>query len=149
MGRRRKPESEPDPIIKMAVDLARAVAERSQMNKELLIGLTESMAWDKKTELRFITVVLTRLAKIETALMMIHGAQLVDSQPSGARWKEGFAERAKAAQEFIELQSAELGRQFFEVVYGETEAPGAEAKTPETVRKRKAAKDKTQGIDGK
>ncbi len=66
----------PDQIATMAVDLARLLGERSQLNKQVLLALLGGLGNTERRQRRFRSVALSRLAKIEAILAEIQGAQL-------------------------------------------------------------------------
>jgi hypothetical protein len=87
------------------------------------------MAANERVQRRFRNAVLIRLSKIETTVAMIHGAQLVEAVGSIPGAETKINEDAKAAQEFINQRSNELGLAMVKYIYGEqSEAPPANEK---------------------
>ena len=109
----------------MATTLAEAVAERSRMNKELLIALAMAMGANERAQQRFRIAVLMRLSRVETMLQMIHGAQIVEAHGSKPGFEEKTREHAKDAEEFISQKSHELGLAMVKYIYAESDEPSA------------------------
>jgi hypothetical protein len=113
-----------DRISKLAVDLAGAVAERSRLNKELLIALANAVGRNERVQQKFRYTVVSRLARIEATVGAIHGFQL-----ALRKWEPAFEEKverdAKASEEFIARHEMEHGLRMIRYIYGPDEAPTA------------------------
>jgi galactose-1-phosphate uridylyltransferase len=114
-----------DPITKMAVELAGALAERSRMNKELLIALANAVGTNEKNQHQFRTAVLVMLARIETMLTEVQSCQLVQYWPLGHVSDEQRAENLREVEERVARTSGELGLKMVRHVYGESQDSGA------------------------
>ena len=102
------------------------------MNKDLLIALATAVGTNEKVQRRFRTAVLTRLARIETILGLVHVWQLADSQRPKQYFADKLDEDARAAEEYVSEKSHELGLKM--VRYIHTDAPEPE---PRFNRRRK------------
>ena len=114
-----------DPITKKAVELAGALAERSSMNKDLLIALAHALAANEKTQRKFRNAVFVRLTRIETIVQMIHGAQIVEAHHSEPGFEDKSRKHAENAEQFISQHGQELGLKMVKYVYGGSEEPSA------------------------
>jgi hypothetical protein len=112
-----------DPIAKKAVELAGAVAERSQMNKELLTALAMTVGTNEKTQRKFRTAVLIRLSRIETMLTEVQGAQLVQFWPPDRVQKDQQTRLVQEVQDRVDRSSRELVLKMVNYIYGEGVEP--------------------------
>jgi hypothetical protein len=104
-------------ITKMPASIAGQVA----MNLNLITKLSLVVMESDRVQRRFRSVVLLRLANIDTMAQMIHGAQIADAHL--AKWpysKEKIAEHTKSADEFITRKSNELGLAMVNYIYGDS-----------------------------
>jgi hypothetical protein len=117
--RRHKSNSkrESDTLSRMASQVAEVLTKRSGMNKDLLIALANAVAANEKAQRRFRTVVLMRLARIETTLQMVHGAQIVEGHKSQPCFDEKMTQHAKDAEDYISQHSNELGLKMVKYIY--------------------------------
>ena len=74
-------------------------------------------------------MVLARLAKIETMLQMVHGAQIAEAHKCQPGADEKMEQHARDAEEYIARNSQELGTKMVQYIYGESEAVPAKRKT--------------------
>lgn len=112
-----------DPITKLAVDLAESAAERSRMNKDLLIALAHAVGAIEEKQQRFRNAVFIRLSKVETTLTEIQGAQLASIWPPGQVSDDERTKRIKEVEERMEKASKELGIKMVRYLHGESEQP--------------------------
>ena len=109
----------------MARDLAEVLAERSRMNKELLVALAHAMATNEMTQRRFRNAVLIRLSSIETVLTEVQGAQLVQFWDPGHYTDEQRTKYVKEVEERMSKASQDLGLKMIRYIYEESEVPDA------------------------
>ena len=116
----------PDRVTKMAVELARAMAERSQMNKELSIGLANALAANERTQRRFKYAVIEKLARMEVVLQLVRVAQMARDPRPFHFYQEKLERDAKAAEDYISRARYESGLAMVKYIYateGEVEIP--------------------------
>ena len=99
----------PDPLVKMAADLASAVEE------------------NEKTQRRFRIAVTIRLSKIATTVQMLHAAQILQARPSHLQTDEKLREDCKSAEEFIATRSKAMVRKMVKFIYDDSEVPAGPA----------------------
>jgi ABC-type amino acid transport substrate-binding protein len=112
-----------DPMTKIAVDLARAMAERSSMNKELLVALAHAVAANEKAQRKFRNAVLIRLSRIDAMLTEVQGAQLAEYCSPGSVTDEQRAKFVQEVEERVSRASDQLGLKMVRYIYGESEEP--------------------------
>lgn len=112
-----------DRITELAVDVAGAVAERSRLNKELLIVLANAVGRNGERQRKFRYVVINGLAKIGMLAKMVHGAQIAELHGSRPGSDEARREHGEDADRLIEEQSGTLGLKMVRYVYSESEEP--------------------------
>ena len=117
-----------DPVANLAATVAEVTAKRRRMTKDLLEELALTVAANEKAQRRFRIAVLMRLANIETIVGMIHGLQIVDSEPPGPHFDERARTRAEGVQEFISRLSKERLLEMVRYVYDGPEELGAQGK---------------------
>jgi hypothetical protein len=110
--------------------IAEATAERVMLSGEILKALAEAVARHEKTQQKFRTAVLIRLANIETIVQMIHGGVIFLGRRhgDGSFYGDDVERDAKAAEEFISRKSQELGLKMVKYIYGESEEQSTPAK---------------------
>ena len=121
-------ETTRDPITSMAVNLAEIMAERSRMNKDLLIALANAVAANEKAQQQFRIAVLTSLSKIEVMVSMIQGAQIVQANYRQPIYEDEVNKHAKAAQDYVTRRSQELGLKMVKFVYDDSEPQSEQPK---------------------
>ena len=100
------------------------IAELSKMNFDLLTKLVPWLDANEKTQRKFRNAVLIRLAKIETMLTEIQGAQLADFWSPGTRISDEQRDKyLQEVEERISRESEKLGLKMVRYIYGETEMP--------------------------
>lgn len=114
---RPNPEAPADSVTKAATELAQIMAERSRLNKDLLIGLANAVGSSERIQRKFQSVVLATLAKIEATLTQVQGAQLAQfwSHCSEAQ----RTANTQAVDERITTISREIAIKMVHHIYGE------------------------------
>jgi len=105
--------------------ITEATAERVKLGGELLQALAHEVAENEKAQRRFRCVVLNTLSKIQTAVNMIHGAQIVEAHGFKPGHEERVREHAKATEEYISQNGHNLGLKMVKYIYNEHQAPPA------------------------
>ncbi|MDB6030190.1 MAG: hypothetical protein JWM16_528 [Verrucomicrobiales bacterium] len=111
-----------DPIFEMH----KAAAERTKMNQELLISLAHAVAANEKAQRKFRNAVLLRLSRIDSLLVEIQGAQLVQFWPPEKVSDEKREELVREVEDRMSRASEELWLKMFKYIYGtpeKSEAP--------------------------
>ena len=99
------------------------MAERSRMNRDLLIALANAVAANEKAQRRFRNAVLVRLSKIDTMLTEVQGAQLVQFWPPGKVSDEQRAKYLQEVEQRMSKASNKMGLKMVNYIYGESEQP--------------------------
>jgi hypothetical protein len=107
----------------MAKELAEVMAERSRMNKDLLIALANALVANEKTQRRFRNAVLVSLSKIDTMLTQVQGAQLAQLWPPGKVSDEQRTKYLEEVEQRMAKASNETGLKMVKYIYGESEQP--------------------------
>ena len=84
---------------------------------ELLQQLAVTIAANERAQRRFRTAIVCQVAKIETTVKMIHGAQIAEAH-GGVRSDE-MMKHAAGAEEFISDASNKLGLSMVSFIYDE------------------------------
>jgi hypothetical protein len=99
-----------------------ATAQRMKMNLELLQRLAVTWAANEEAQRKFRAVIVNRVAKIETTVQMILGAQITEAHDRMDSDK--LREHAKGTDEYIAKASDKLGLGMIEFIYGEPRKTG-------------------------
>ena len=102
----------------MSEELTKTTAQRMKMNLELLQQLAVAVAANEKAQRRFRAAIVSRVAKIETTIQFIFGAQI--AQAHDCIESEKMLKHAKDAEETISKASDKLGLAMVEFIYGES-----------------------------
>jgi hypothetical protein len=110
----------------LSADPITITAERTRMMHELLPKLALAVAANEKTQHKFTAAVLIRLAKIETVVTDILGAQLAknsEAWPLNRLNEEQLDKYFQDVEERISRCSEALGLKMVRYIYGENERP--------------------------
>lgn len=110
-----------DPVS-IAEGLQRIV-ERQRLAGELLIALANAVAAHERTQTRFRYAAISTLARIQSTVTMIHGAQIAEAHMSRPGHEERLDEHAKSADEFIATKSQAIGESLVRLIYSEEQTP--------------------------
>jgi hypothetical protein len=95
------------------------------MIHQLLPKLALAVAGNEEVQRKFRTAVLIRLAKIETMLTEVQGAQLADFWSPGTRISDEQRDKyLKEVEERVSRNSEQLGLKMVRYIYGESEELG-------------------------
>jgi hypothetical protein len=113
----------------MATNLAEIMAERSRLNKDLLLALVHAVARNERTQDYFRIAVLPSLSKIEVMVGMLLAAQTVEADYSKPVFVDKVNKYAEETQEYVSRHSKELGLKMVKYVYDHSELQTALPKT--------------------
>jgi hypothetical protein len=99
--------------------IAEATAERVRLGGERLQTMAHAIAANEKAQQRFRAVVLAQLSKIQSWVVMIHGAQVAQAHMDKPDSNERMEEHANGAEELVSRQSHEGCLAVLNYVYGE------------------------------
>jgi len=108
----------------MDATLAEVMADQVRMNHHLLLALAQAAGNNEKVQRRFRNVVLVRLAKIETVVTEVLGAQLMEFWPPYKGKEEEREQFVKDLKTRIDQLSELLGMKMTQYIY--TEPPPEE-----------------------
>jgi len=96
---------------------------------EIVKPLAFAVAASEQAQRRFRAVVISRLARIETIVQMIHGAQIAETHISEPRADEKIDEHTRDAEGYIATHSEELGIKLVKFIYDEAQSPAGPHKS--------------------
>jgi len=114
----------------MAAEVAKSTGRRMQVTMELLQQLAVTIAANEKAQRRFRTAIVLQVAKIDTTVKMIYGAQIAEAH--GGVASDAMTKYAVDAEKRISDESHKLGLSMVKFIYGEIVEPA-----PTRGRKRK------------
>ena len=106
----------PDQITNMAMDLAGVVADRSQLNLELLTALAASVDRNERVQEKFRNAVVRKLARLEARARVLQISEIVDSLKFGPL--APAVEQEAGFEAMVTELSGELGRKMFKGISG-------------------------------
>jgi hypothetical protein len=109
--------------ITTSPEIIETIAERTKMTFDLQTRLIQWLDANEKAQRKFRMAVLIRLAKIETTLTEVQGAQLADFWAPGRVSDEQRTKYLKEVEERVSRGSELLGLKMVRYIYGETEMP--------------------------
>jgi hypothetical protein len=112
--------------ITTSPEIVRHIDGLTEANFRLLTHLIEWLAANEKAQRKFRAAVLESLARIQTYVTMIHGAQIVESKGFKPGYEENIRKHAEHAEEYVKQKSEDMVHALVPYIY--REEPRAEAR---------------------
>jgi hypothetical protein len=110
--------------ITTSPEIIDTIAELTRMTLDLHTRLIHFLMTNERAQRKFRTAVLLSLSKIETMVLMIHGAQIADAHLRNPHCdKEKMNKNAEDAEAYISQKSNELGMAMVKYIYRDDPIP--------------------------
>jgi regulator of replication initiation timing len=113
-------------LSKSEIETLKVMADKTHMMFQLLPQLVNWLHAKDEQQRKFRSAVIGLLAKIESQVTMIHGAQIAEPHLRGRFDEEKMTKHVKETEEYISQQSQTLGLDMLKCIYKEEKKPATE-----------------------